>query len=315
MTEGFSNPINAGDDLVIPMFQSPNYVPGASGWAIFRDGSAEFNDVTIRGGTVEDGTSLYYSPAPAAGNLAESIAAAGGTDSFGDPYVAGHGSYGGGIAAGLAANTLTWYKLVAGSWVAQETMFWNSGDSRLYLTGPLRILTGASPALEVDQAALIGGLLTASAGAAVTGGLTADALAVTGALTATGGTPGAPTLVTTDVPRNASSLYVNNWAAAAAGTDLTYELMPDNTVQVSGRLVNSTAGGISGGSNITTAVPAAYRPARDEPLSASAHATASPFASTAGGFVLMRSTGIVEFFGTFATTSTLEVSGRYPLGF
>lgn len=29
--------------------QSPDYVPGVSGWSIFGDGSAEFNNLDIRG--------------------------------------------------------------------------------------------------------------------------------------------------------------------------------------------------------------------------------------------------------------------------
>jgi len=35
--------------LVIPELRSPNYVPGISGWVIRRDGTAEFDGVTVRG--------------------------------------------------------------------------------------------------------------------------------------------------------------------------------------------------------------------------------------------------------------------------
>lgn len=47
----FSNPIIAGDEgaLIRNSIQSPDYVQGVSGWSINRDGSAEFNDVTVRG--------------------------------------------------------------------------------------------------------------------------------------------------------------------------------------------------------------------------------------------------------------------------
>lgn len=45
----FSNPILGGDTLIRNAIQSENYVPGVSGWAIFRDGTAEFNDITARG--------------------------------------------------------------------------------------------------------------------------------------------------------------------------------------------------------------------------------------------------------------------------
>lgn len=54
----FSNPVTGGQGaLVRPAIKSPNYVAGSAGWSINRGGSAEFNDVTIRGGTTIGGTS------------------------------------------------------------------------------------------------------------------------------------------------------------------------------------------------------------------------------------------------------------------
>lgn len=46
----FSNPVVGGEngELIRSSIQSPDYVPGVSGWTINRDGSAEFNNVTIR---------------------------------------------------------------------------------------------------------------------------------------------------------------------------------------------------------------------------------------------------------------------------
>ena len=51
----FSNPIVAGQNLVIPGIQSPNYQAGVSGWRIARDGSVEFNLGTFRG-SIEAGS-------------------------------------------------------------------------------------------------------------------------------------------------------------------------------------------------------------------------------------------------------------------
>lgn len=48
----FSNPIVGGEALARNAIRSPDYVPGISGWAIFRDGSAEFNDALFRGSGV-----------------------------------------------------------------------------------------------------------------------------------------------------------------------------------------------------------------------------------------------------------------------
>lgn len=43
------NPIVGGITLRIPAIRSPDYVAGVSGWTINVDGTAEFNNVTIRG--------------------------------------------------------------------------------------------------------------------------------------------------------------------------------------------------------------------------------------------------------------------------
>jgi hypothetical protein len=89
----FSNPIVGGVTLVRPAIRSPNFVSGVSGWSIDKDGSAEFNDVTIRGGITIGGDSFYYDGVPAAGNLIASIAANNGTDPFGNDYLAGFTVY------------------------------------------------------------------------------------------------------------------------------------------------------------------------------------------------------------------------------
>lgn len=91
---GFRNSILGGINLIRAAIQSPNFVSGLTGWIIRQDGSAEFNNVVIRGGTVIGGTALYYNGTPASGNLIMSISAAAGTDSFGNAYVAGVGVYG-----------------------------------------------------------------------------------------------------------------------------------------------------------------------------------------------------------------------------
>ena len=74
--------------------QSGNFVTGVSGWQLLQSGHAEFNDVTIRGATVAGGQALYYNGTPAAGNLIVSISGTAGTDAFGNTYVKGIGAYG-----------------------------------------------------------------------------------------------------------------------------------------------------------------------------------------------------------------------------
>lgn len=56
MSGGFNNPVVGGlEKLIREAIQSPNYVPGTSGWTINRDGSVEFNNGIFRG-TLQAGT-------------------------------------------------------------------------------------------------------------------------------------------------------------------------------------------------------------------------------------------------------------------
>lgn len=48
----FSNSVVGGITLVRPAIRSPNYVQGSTGWTINADGSAEFNNVTVRGSLI-----------------------------------------------------------------------------------------------------------------------------------------------------------------------------------------------------------------------------------------------------------------------
>lgn len=92
---GFIDPVVGGTVLRIPAIQSPNFVSGVSGWAIFQNGNAEFDNITIRGefeGTdfvINSSGIFFYSGTPAAGNLLISIASAAGTDAFTNAYPEG----------------------------------------------------------------------------------------------------------------------------------------------------------------------------------------------------------------------------------
>lgn len=84
---------NAKGALLIPSVESPNYVAGSTGWAIFKNGTAEFNSATIRGSLVVGGTQLYYNGTPALGNLIASVSDSAGTDTYGNNYIAGITTY------------------------------------------------------------------------------------------------------------------------------------------------------------------------------------------------------------------------------
>lgn len=54
----FQNQVVGGTTLVRPSIHSPNYVADVSGWSINYDGSAEFNNVVVRGAFEVDGVPL-----------------------------------------------------------------------------------------------------------------------------------------------------------------------------------------------------------------------------------------------------------------
>ncbi|MFC9596255.1 hypothetical protein ACFTUC_41485, partial [Streptomyces sp. NPDC056944] len=89
---GFRSSILAGDVLLREAIQSPDYAAGAAGWSINRDGTAEFNDVTVRGeiisGTATDYVKVTPTPVPAIEWVSSSVTvtdpARVGFDSVGD---------------------------------------------------------------------------------------------------------------------------------------------------------------------------------------------------------------------------------------
>lgn len=104
----FQDELAGGIVLIRPALRSPNYVAGSAGWSIDVDGSAEFNDITIRSGTVISGESLFYDPSPGLGNLFLSIAAAAGTDTYGNTFQKGLTLYSTNGTINLDDTTAVW---------------------------------------------------------------------------------------------------------------------------------------------------------------------------------------------------------------
>lgn len=121
ITQGLGN-------LVIPSIQSPNFTHNVSGWQIKKDGSAEFNNIVIRGSVTIGGLELKYNGVPAANNLVYSNSVTAGTDSFGNAYFAGVTEYG--------LNGLTYYAV---------NMAFGIGNGDIF-GGIVEVYTGASMA-------------------------------------------------------------------------------------------------------------------------------------------------------------------------
>ncbi len=94
---GFSNTIVGGiGNLIRDWIQSVPFTSGSQGWRISKNGNAEFNSVTIRGGVVVTSGSqmfVYSSNPPASGTLVFSISPTSGIDPYGNNYVAGFVNY------------------------------------------------------------------------------------------------------------------------------------------------------------------------------------------------------------------------------
>jgi hypothetical protein len=143
------NPVVGGTVLRRQAIQSPDYVPGVSGWTINQDGSAEFNDLTIRGtfmGTdfvINTAGAFFYSPSEGAGNLVASIAPAAGTDTYGNIWLAGTASYGAGFATALTGGSVQYYLgSLPGGWTLEGELEINSIDGHLISNFTNTELTG-----------------------------------------------------------------------------------------------------------------------------------------------------------------------------
>jgi hypothetical protein len=157
------NPVVGGTVLRRAAIASPNYVAGVSGWTINQDGSAEFNNLTIRGvfaGTNFEINSLgafFYSGTPAAGNLVESITSAAGTDGFTNEFLAGHSSYGPGYATSAQAGQVAFYTgSLAVGWTFQGGIQ-VTGAGLLVLTATSALF---SDNLEIGSNLTVDGTLT-----------------------------------------------------------------------------------------------------------------------------------------------------------
>jgi hypothetical protein len=146
------------------------------GW----EGNNVFQVLIVQGST---GSGIFvYSPAPALGNLIASVAAAAGTDPYGNGYVQGIAAYFGGtpaFALGLTGFTLQWYNAAgpAGPYGANGPSLAVDGTGKL-----LNIIPGSLGSVNVPL-----GLFNAKQGATVVGGLTADIAPITAGETVSGG--------------------------------------------------------------------------------------------------------------------------------
>jgi hypothetical protein len=107
------NNILAGTSLAIAQIQSPDYMPGLTGWCIFQNGNAEFNSGTFRGFIV-GGSIFIYSGAPALGNPPIAWMSSRTTDPFSNTIQPGN-MLAQTAASGNAQGGLIWNNAVPGA--------------------------------------------------------------------------------------------------------------------------------------------------------------------------------------------------------
>jgi len=120
-----------------------NSIPSTAGVA--GTGTFEAGDTIINA----SGT-FVYSSTPGTGNLVQSLAPANGTDAFGNYYLAGAATYGGGFAAVLTGGGLSFFTgTLATGWTQQGELITDSGGDLLStfpgttdLTGNLAVAGG-----------------------------------------------------------------------------------------------------------------------------------------------------------------------------
>jgi hypothetical protein len=170
---GFSNPVVGGQGTLIrDLIKSPNFLSNVRGWQISRDGSAQFNNLTIRGafnGTnfvLNSSGLFFYSGNPATGNLIESITDAAGNDGLpagGNAFLQGNTSYlfaaGVFTAVNMNGGVISWYESASasGPWTLFSAIgfAWNNvtGGSLLLQAGNQVKLGQAGNAIwdEINQ--------------------------------------------------------------------------------------------------------------------------------------------------------------------
>lgn len=162
---GFADPVIGGaEKLVRKAIQSPDYSPGTAGWTINKDGSAEFNNLGIRGvfnGTdfvINSSGAFFYSAAPAAGNLIASMCPVATVDQFGNNALSGVASYQTGFASQLGGGFLVLYH---GSLAVGWTQ---SAQIQTSVVGGMILDGGVGDVAVIGQLTVNGSASTGSAG-------------------------------------------------------------------------------------------------------------------------------------------------------
>jgi hypothetical protein len=331
---GFENPVVGGTALRIPAIQSPNYDPGVAGWIIKIDGSAEFNNLTVRGefrGTnfiINSSGIFLYSGTPALGNLVGSWTTADGTDQYGNGYIAGLTTYGTSSTINLIQDDLVLTgsngsKVVLESAADASVSLTPGGGGTWFAGGIVTAVSGTShPQMELfapaDTTNDVGATLT------LEGSSTASvATAIRSVATLWSHLGGAGQIQNWWIKQNSSGTaftwqtpsYGTNWAASTTfngGTNwhaLQYRLDAEDNLWLIGGF--KATGAVA---NPVFTLPSGYRPAAQWPLylqqnNAGALTTIALEIAGSGNVNILNANG-----GVLANGNEWLVNAKIPMG-
>jgi hypothetical protein len=339
---GFSNPVFGGNVLIRPAVRSPNYQAGTQGWSINKDGSAEFNDLTLRGTFVgtdwiqnDDGL-FFYDGTPAAGNLVGSWAQAAGTDAFGNAYAQGITTYSADGTINMNDTATTWNATPSGAGIQVAVgggsvleqfspsvvsgVTWNNGavgatlQSRLGTNTPLVFLESPTNSTTPGATATLtlyggpqtsnGDVLSEAIVDAARTWINSNAAWVTGAWQKLNETWVTPTF-------NANWSGTTTYGGLSGGLrSLQYRKDAEDNLWLLGTFTAATGAGSS-----VFNLPSGYRPTKNTPFpvafisSGGTAGNAWAYVSTAGNLNMNAQLGSAATAGT-----TYTVNAKIPLG-
>ena len=278
---GWADPVVGGNALRRPAIQSPNYVAGSTGWTVNQDGSAEFNNLAIRGtfnGTnfiINSSGEFFYSGAPALGNLIASITNAAGTDAQGNAYPAGYTTYDrtNNLFVNIQSSVIALGQLVGGAADLNHAGHVLGGGGDLSLAS---VVTGALP--DAANLVLFSGAASQPTGAAGPAAQLLDAAGTSAADFTLSGSA-----IKTNNNGTAYTWQTPSMSAGYTNLTLRYKLDAEDNLVIDGGLSQTTGVAAAGSAQVITALVAPYVSSRQSRI---------PMTWTSSGGVL-KGTGLL----------------------
>ena len=299
MSQPFPEQVAPGGILVYPQIQSPDYVTGVSGWAIFRDGSVEFNNGVFRGQII-DGGMFVYSGTPGLGNPPVAWMTSASADPYGNTVEPLTGVRDPSTGQGVFLRSDQIVMLNSHTYAepgASDAYFFaipaaaTSGQSQMYMMSPTdnqeqAMVQVLGQSEDLSEPPAVNFLVYNNFTAAVVEGMNIGVGQVTAY------EPGTTTLETWHL-----ITLDSGWTAGSPAPQ--YRLLPDGNVQLAGKATHASIS-TETALNSSHPIPASYRPASDKKVYQG---------NRAGGLTgaALDTTGIVyaEPSGTAATTIDL----------